>query len=597
MLCALLAACVVATPGCSGDAGVILPVATAEVPPPTPPQPPAPPATDTAATPTLPPPVTTHTDTLVVPVDSTLITPPKPKDPPTTTPVDTATPAKPETPPPPPPPPPPPVSQPTHLVSLRLTVTSANVTSGSTLLVGVTGTLSDGNPTVDPPVQWSAVGGAVSQSGIFTAGNIEGPASVTVISGAVSATLPLVVMEALPPVITLPARSTDEFVNSIGVNIHLGYWDTPYGSLYESAIKPRLLQLGVRHVRDAATVVSDDSWMSSVYGRMQELAGSGIRFDLVMAPAQGVADFASITHWNRLMTFAAQVVESFEGLNEHDLSGRAGWVAETRSFQSALYAAVHGDSRTANLPVLGPSVGHPVNASALGSLEAFMDRGNLHPYPGGSVPLANVEAHERSLASLIGVHPSIITETGYHTAVGSSSDHPAVSEEAMARYVPRLVLDNFAAGFGRSYLYELIDEGTNRSEQEQNFGLLRHDGSAKPAFTALANLISILADGPGNSRTNVAVRLSGDLSGVSAIALTKRDGREYVVLWQDVSSYNLSTRSTVNVVPKNVTFRFTESTQVRLFDPVRSASPINGQSLTTLTVPVADSPIVVEITH
>lgn len=400
------------------------------------------------------------------------------------------------------------------------------------------------------------------------------------------------------PMLVLSARSADDFVNSIGVNIHLGYWDTPYGGGYESIIKPRLLELGVRHARDAGTVVSDDAWMRSVYGRMQELAAAGIRFDLIMQPAQGVTDFTALPAWNRLMGFVGNAAESFEGLNEHDLSGRPGWVSETRAFQFALFAAARADSRTASLPVLGPSMGHAVNAALLGTLGSAMDVGNMHPYPGGALPLANLGDALQRLAPVDGNHPVMVTETGYHTATLSTSDHPAVPEAAMARYIPRLVLDNFAAGIARSYLYELIDEGTNLAEQEQNFGLLHHDGSPKPAFTALRNLIALLAD-PGGSGAagSVLVSMSGDTLGVTHLALVKRDGRQYLVLWQEASSYNLITHTLESVPVKNVTLRFAAPVGLRVFDPLMSSSPLSSQRVTSQSVAVPDSPIVIEITR
>ena len=45
------------------------------------------------------------------------------------------------------------------------------------------------------------------------------------------------------------ARPADAFVDYVGVNTHLGYSDTTYGD-YEGILKPRLLELGVRHIRD-----------------------------------------------------------------------------------------------------------------------------------------------------------------------------------------------------------------------------------------------------------------------------------------------------------------------------------------------------------
>jgi hypothetical protein len=485
-----------------------------------------------------------------------------------------------------------------QLVTLRISSAAMAVTPGASQLLTISGSMSDGSVATAPTVSWSASGGAVTGAGLFTAGATPGTASVTARSGNVSASIALNIVAPPEPSLSLNAFSADDFVNSIGINLHLGYWDTPYGAGYQSIIKPRLIDLGVRHARDVGTVVSDDSWMQSVYGRMQDLAASGIKFDLVMLPAQGVVNYTALGQWSRLMGFVGNAVESFEGLNEHDLSGRPAWVSETRTFQAALFATVRHDARTATLPVLGPSMGHSGNGGMVGTLATAMDDGNLHPYPGGTLPLANLASALRSLAPVDGNHAVIVTETGYHTAIASNTDHPAVSEAAMARYVPRLLLDNFAAGIARSYLYELIDEGTSLANREQNFGLLRHDGSPKPAYTALKNLIAVLSDRGGSGlRGTVSVVMGGDTAHVSRLALLKRDGRQYIVLWQDVSSYNLASRTDVVVAPRTITFHFASSTQVRVFNPLTSSSPVSSQRLTALTVAVADSPLVVEITR
>jgi hypothetical protein len=46
-----------------------------------------------------------------------------------------------------------------------------------------------------------------------------------------------------------PARAANAFGDFVGVNTHLGYSDTTYGD-YEGFLKPRLLELGVRNIRD-----------------------------------------------------------------------------------------------------------------------------------------------------------------------------------------------------------------------------------------------------------------------------------------------------------------------------------------------------------
>jgi hypothetical protein len=76
------------------------------------------------------------------------------------------------------------------------------------------------------------------------------------------------------------ARSAYSFVDSVGVNTHLRYYDTAYGNY--SLIKQRLQELGVRHIRDGG---SDPTWIQ----RVNDLASSGIRSTIVLDPNIGVA--------------------------------------------------------------------------------------------------------------------------------------------------------------------------------------------------------------------------------------------------------------------------------------------------------------------
>lgn len=247
-----------------------------------------------------------------------------------------------------------------------------------------------------------------------------------------------------------PARPADSLVSSIGVNVHLSYFRTTYGTGWASIVKPKLIGLGVRHLRDGGIVTDDDAWMRTVYGRMAELTAAGMKFDLVMQPAQGSTSYTQLPQFSRLLQFAAPVVESFEGLNEHDVSGHAAWLTEVRTFQQALYTQVQADSRTAGMPVLGPSMAHPKNADGVGNLSQWMTFGAIHPYPGGALPTTSIRDHEERTASISGSRPFMATETGYHTATHWTGDHPGVSEEAQARYTPRLLLEFFNAGVGRT---------------------------------------------------------------------------------------------------------------------------------------------------
>jgi hypothetical protein len=47
---------------------------------------------------------------------------------------------------------------------------------------------------------------------------------------------------------TIQARGADRFVDSLGVNVHMEYANTPYQ--HYAAINERLRELGMRHIRD-----------------------------------------------------------------------------------------------------------------------------------------------------------------------------------------------------------------------------------------------------------------------------------------------------------------------------------------------------------
>ena len=74
-----------------------------------------------------------------------------------------------------------------------------------------------------------------------------------------------------------------------------------------------------------------------------------------------------------------------------------------------------------------------------------------------------------------------------------------IPEDVAGKYVPRVFLEQWQRGIQRTYLYELIDLPTGHAVGDSMFGLLRSDFSAKPAYTALTNLLHLLGR-PGAAR-------------------------------------------------------------------------------------------------
>lgn len=395
------------------------------------------------------------------------------------------------------------------------------------------------------------------------------------------------------------AKSADSFVDSVGVNVHIGYLGGVYSTEYESIIKPKLLELGIRHVRDKAVVVESDGWMEKVYGRMDELAGLGMKFTLINEPSpDSPSNYETVTHLDRLFQFLSPTgIAAMEGINEHDLSGNTNWRDEIQTFQRALYRYTKENPTISHASVLGPSLGRPGRSSDVGDLSAFMDAGVMHPYPGGEEPLQNLDYHIENLKPLSGARPLLATESGYHTAGEYSGTHPSVSESAMGKYIPRLFLQYFKEGIKRTFSYEFIDQGSDPTDKEENFGLLRTDGYEKPAFTSLKNLLNLLSD-PGVSFEpgSLAYSISGDLEKIEEILLQKRDGRFYIILWQEVSSYDLTAREDIAALPRTLTITLGTTADVTIYQPYKSPTHVaQYQNARKWEINVEDHPLVIEV--
>jgi hypothetical protein len=364
------------------------------------------------------------------------------------------------------------------------------------------------------------------------------------------------------------ARTADSFVDSIGVNTHLSYSDTAYSRFGE--VKAKLAELGVRHIREGLVPERPDQ-----YERLSELGGMGIGATLILGDPnsgpEGLAELISTVRSNLRGS-----VDAVEGANEFDSWGGSDWLPRLADYQQRLYAAIKGDPALASLPVLGPSIVQRRNQEALGDISGALDYGNFHPYPDGFSPEQGLDSNLVRAAYNSGAKPLVATETGYHTTAGWSGEHNAVSEQAMATYIPRLYLEYFRRGVARTFSYELLDEKSNRGEREDNFGLLRNDLSEKPAFVALRNTIDILEDrGPAFAPTAVAYSLDGDVADVHHLLLQKSDGTFYLALWRATDVWDPASQTDLQAPSGRVTLEFDRQvTGAASFLPNVSADPL-----------------------
>jgi hypothetical protein len=378
-----------------------------------------------------------------------------------------------------------------------------------------------------------------------------------------------------PPVAAPPAAG--DFADSVGVNVHLTYDNTPYADF--DRVLASLRELGVRHVRDGLVPGRPDQ-----YERLDRLAGAGIRSTLILgAPnATRVADLVAT-----LKGPLSRAVEAVEGPNEYDLSGDPRWADALRGYQRELYTAVKREPTLRDLPVYGPTVVKPENRSVVHDLGEALDAANLHPYPAGQAPEPAVDREIAVARDLAGRKPVVATETGYHNALNAGQGQPPVDEATAADYLPRLFLTAFARGIRRTYWYELVDAfpDEGRSNADANFGLLRHNFAPKPAFAALANLMRLVGD-PGAPRAPgrpLDVSIAAPRGGVRRLLLQKGDGAYLLALW---SERPLEVRVRLPRVAR----------EVALHRPSRSAHPTQRlREVDRVRVPLASDATIVEL--
>ena len=411
---------------------------------------------------------------------------------------------------------------------------------------------------------------------------------------------PQVQVTVIDPTVGEQALQADSFVDSIGVNTHLTYTDTPYWSAWPTIFN-KLKSLGVRHIRDGYY-----NWASTspFYAEHQTLAASGIGTDYVFS-------IDSTTTPQIFKNFAATVhdVESIEAPNECDAGSNCGGgnlvgVNNVVSFMSTMYAV----GQAAGVPVLGPSFTTDWAYNDAGQLGSEITYNNLHVYFGGRNPGSTGWGSGDAQGNYYGsfawwidqAHvdasnlPIMISETGY-MAYAQTNVPYTLPESVEASYMPRTLALAFNHGVRRTYMYELLDEVSS-----PGYGLLRSDLSAKPAYTAVMNLISTLAD-PGSTFLpgKLDYTLTGAGSSLNHMLLQKRDGSFWLVVWLEQSSYNPATNVSVQVASQQGILTVNGGVSVKKILQMDSSGNINsvGTMGSTVSLSLSDEMTLIQISQ
>jgi hypothetical protein len=387
------------------------------------------------------------------------------------------------------------------------------------------------------------------------------------------------------------ARSATAFLNSVGICVHSAYGDTPYGQT--ARVVGALKKLHVSHVRD--DLMLDNTYE---YANIAAMHRAGISFDLIAGrPGNGAGAGAYVKTLTQQIPRGA--VTSIEGPNEWDIFGGPDWAPALRSYQKQLYRAVKANRSLDHLPVVAPSMAFRDNYRQLGAMRGVSNVANSHDYTGGRVPTYQLRELLPQVRRMAGNSQTYVTETGYHNAMNTSDGHRPVPERVSGVYLPRTLLGNFAHGIDRTYLYELIDEWDegNLTNPEANFGLLHHDWSPKPAYTAIKNLMDLVAD-PGRvtTPTDLAYRIAGAPSDLQQVLLQKSDGTYLLMLWRDQTIYNPDTQKPVAAPAADVQVQLPGSDQVSVYRPNSGPGAVRNLVGRSVSVPVDARVTVLKVT-
>jgi hypothetical protein len=453
-------------------------------------------------------------------------------------------------------------------VSLSLQANPSGATLGGTLIASP----------VNGVVSFSSLWIPTAASGYTLAAQATGlPPSI---SNSFEVSLPY------PDLPSVQASSASAFVSSVGINTHFNY----YGSIYTNntpLMIQRLQALGITHLRDGMCWQGPESW-NTYYVVHQQLAGLGFKTDFVTYYNQSPTQIAA---YPALVTDA----EAVEPANEYDVSGDPNWAANIKAQQKILFNTIKASPYASSITVLAPSLAYQSDAGALGNVDAVADAGNLHGYFSGYNPgnaIGNPAILMDHLQPESPGQPVWVTETGYFAQPGPFDGAYGVDLATQAVYIPRTLLEYFNAGVPRTYLYELADDlEPGQNPANYHWGLLDSAGNPKPAFNAVAHLLTTLADPQTPVLPSaLAFQLENASTDVHHALFQKHDGTFYLALWVEAASYNFLTQQTIAVPAQHI--------NLQLNVPLAAAQSIHWDSTGATAVqtlnPSQSIPLVVD---
>lgn len=263
-----------------------------------------------------------------------------------------------------------------------------------------------------------------------------------------------------------------------------------------------------------------------------------------------------------------------EGPNEytHFCSGSS-WPADLRDIQAEIwsYAQSVGYGWTGQIisPTNWQNTKDEADALAATNIEAFCNQATLHCYSdrrkpslyrrsiGGVLTFPDISQAYLDIQQVRPNRDVYCSETGYQIG--------RVSINAQSKYIGRGIMEHFRVSLSKGVgLYALLD-----NTSAGDFGLCDWSFTPRPSYYTVRNITAKLDDGSWNGsawtyRKNFTpVPLDWTVvsapSTMRSIVMQKKDGRTYIVIWNDLVSVDLSTGADIINGPVSVPLTFGSS--------------------------------------
>ena len=394
-------------------------------------------------------------------------------------------------------------------------------------------------------------------------------------------------------------EAASTFVQSLGINTHLGFPSTVYYGHSQNVISA-LQYLGINTIRDEPPGYNHDPTTTAAN---DAVAAAGVQLDALLVgngPVDITDTIAETAAFEQAYPGSIAAIEgpneinawpiTYEGITDNYAAG----VQVTQD----LWTAVHSNPSLEAVPVYALTLSYGITGVAageeqLGDLAPYVTYGNAHIYDCCNVWQGNMLQWLPILKQDTPGMPMVITETGYTT----TPSH--VDELSAAKYNLNTLLENALNGIVRTYLYELVDENSSVTDTnvQDHFGEFHNDWTPKTGATAIHNLTTILKSaGSGTASTALNYSVSGLPTTGHSFLLGSSTAFDLAV-WIDATVYDPTNAVDIAAPAYPVTVNLGATfANVAVYDPMIGTTPIaTYNNVSTLSISVIDHPLIVQV--